>query len=66
MNSQEIGSVRIIYVPELGCRIELPAPMKIDERLLRIIQVAVQDLINVGMIVFPTLQEEASEQRWEA
>ena len=55
MSNQENGSVEIIYVPELGCSIELPISMQIDERLLRIIQVAVQELIDVGIIAFPTL-----------
>ena len=66
MSDQEDSFVKIIYVPELGCSIEFPVKMKIDERLLRKIQVAVQELIDVGMIAFPTLREEASEQRREA
>ena len=66
MSNQENGLVEIVFVPELLCSIELPIPMKIDERLLGIVQVAVQELIDVGIITFPTLREEASEQRREA
>ena len=55
MSNRESRFVKIVYVPELGCSIELPIPMKIDKRLLQIIQVAVQELIDVGMIAFPTL-----------
>ena len=65
MNEQENCLVRIIYVPELGCRIELPIAMKINQQLLRMIQVAVQDLIYAGVRIFPTLQKEASEQQRE-
>ena len=45
---------------------EFPVPMKNNEQLLGMIQVAIQDLIDVGVINFPTLQKEASEQRSEA
>ena len=55
MSNQEDSFVKIVYVLELGCSIEFPVPLKLDERLLRIIQVAVQDLIDVGIIAFPTL-----------
>ena len=66
MSDQENVLVNIVYIPEIGCSIELPIPMKIDERLLGIVQVAIQELIGVGIIAFPTLQKEASEQRREA
>ena len=66
MSNQESVFVNIVYVPEIGCSIELPFPMKIDTRLLGIVQVAIQELIDVGIIAFPTLRKEASEQCREA
>ena len=66
MSDQESIFANIIYIPEIGCSIELPFPMRIDEQLLGIVQVAIQELIDVGIIVFPTLRKEASEQRREA
>ena len=68
MSNQESVFVNIVpeFVSELGCSIELPFPMKIEEQLLGIVQVAMQELIDVGIIAFPTLRKEASEQRREA
>ena len=66
MSNQENILVNILYIPEIECSIELPFPMKIDEQLLWIIQVAIQELVDEGIIVFPTLRKEASEQRREA
>ena len=66
MSNQENVWVNIIYIPEIECSIELPFPMRIDEQLLGIVQVAIQELVDVGIIAFPTLQKEASEQRREA
>ena len=63
MSNQGDSLVEIVFIPELECSIEFPVPMKVDEQLLRIIQVAIQELINIGIIAFPTLRKEASEQR---
>ena len=66
MSNQENVLVNIVYIPEIGCSIELPIPMKIDEQLLGIVQVTIQELVDVGIIAFPTLRKKASEQRREA
>ena len=66
MSNQENVFVYIVYVPVLECSIELSVPMKIGEQLLGIVQVAIQELIDLGIIAFPTLRKEASEQRREA
>ena len=55
MSNQGNGLVEIVLVPELGCSTEFPVPMMIDEHLLRIIQVAVQEQIDVGITAVPTL-----------
>ena len=55
MSNQENVLVNIVYVLELGCSIELPFSMKMDEQLLGIIQVVIQELIDEGIIAFPTL-----------
>ena len=65
MSNQEVLA-NIVYIPEIGRSIELPFPMRIDEQLLGIVQVTIQELVDVGIIAFPTLRKEASEQRREA
>ena len=65
MSNQEVLA-NIVYIPEIGCSIELPFPMRIDEQLLGIVQVAIQELVDGGIIAFPTLRKEAREQRREA
>ena len=66
MSDQESVFANIIYIPEIGCSIKLPFPMRIDEQLLGIVQVAIQELVDIGIIAFPMLRKEASEQGREA
>ena len=47
MSDQESVFANIVYIPEIGCSIELPFPMRIDKQLLGIVQVAIQELVDV-------------------